>query len=49
MPRLLHVRVLYFTCGCAARVVIIEGFSYMLTIGHRKRLSLAREVGDPTK
>ncbi len=30
-------------------MVIIEDFSYMHTIGQHKRLSLAREEGDPTK
>ncbi len=49
MSRLLRVQVLYFKCGCAARVVIIEDVSYMHTIGQYKRLSLAREEGDPTK
>ncbi len=49
MSRLLHVQVLYFKCGCAARVVIIEDLSYMHTIGQHKRLSLVREEGDPTK
>ncbi len=28
MSRLLRVQVLYFKCGCAAMVVIIEDFSY---------------------
>ncbi len=32
-----------------ARVVIVEDFSYMHTIFQHKRLSLAREDGDPTK
>ncbi len=49
ISRLLRVQVLYFKCGCAARVVIIEDFSHMHTIGQYKRLSLAREEGDPTK
>ncbi len=51
MSRLLRVQVqvLYFKCGCAARVVIIEDFLYMHTIGQHKRLSLACEEGDPTK
>ncbi len=44
-----QIQVLYFKCGCAARVVIIDDFSYMRTIGHHKRLSLACEEGDPTK
>ncbi len=44
-----RVQVLYFKCGCAARVVIIEDFSYMHTVGHHKRLLLAHEEGDPTK
>ncbi len=48
MSHLLHVQVIYFKCGCAARVVIIEDFSYMHTVGQYKRFSLARE-GDPTK
>ncbi len=42
MSRLLRVQVLYFKCGCAARVVIIH-FSYMHTICQHKRLSLAHE------
>ncbi len=46
---LLCVQILYFKCGCAARVVIIEDFLYMHTIGQHKHLSLAREEGDPTK
>ncbi len=49
MSCILGVQVLYFKCGCAARVVIIEDFSYMHTIGQHKCLSLAREEGDPTK
>ncbi len=49
MSRLLRVQILYFKCGCAASVVIIEDFSYMHTIGQHKRLSLAREERDPTK
>ncbi len=49
MSCLLCVQVLYFKCGCAARVVIIDNFLYMHTIGQHKRLSLAREEGDPTK
>ncbi len=49
MLHLLRVQVLYFKCGCAARVVIIEDFSYMHSIGQHKRLSLVREEGDPTK
>ncbi len=49
MSRILRVPVLYFKCGCAERVVIIEDFSYVNTIGQHKRLSLAREEGDPTK
>ncbi len=49
MSRLLRVLVLYFKCGCAARVGIIEDFSYMHSTGQHKRLSLAREEGDPTK
>ncbi len=50
MSRLLRVQVFYFKCGCAARVVIIEDFFlHMHTIGQYKRLSLAREEGDPTK
>ncbi len=49
MSRLLRVQAFYFKCGCAARVVIIEDFSHMHTIGQYKRLSLAREEGDPTK
>ncbi len=32
MLRLLRDQVLYFKCGCAARVVIIVDFSYMHTI-----------------
>ncbi len=32
-----------------ARVVIIEDFSDLQTIGQHKRLSLTREEGDPTK
>ncbi len=48
MSRLLRVQVLYIKCGCAARVVIVEDFSYMHTIGQHKRLSLAHEEGDPT-
>ncbi len=46
---LLRVQVLYFKCGCAARVIIIEYFSYIHTIGQHKCLSLACEEGDPTK
>ncbi len=49
MSRLLHVQVLYFKCGCAARLVIIDYFLYRHTIGQHKRLSLAHEKGDPTK
>ncbi len=49
MSRLFRVQVLYFKCVCAARVVIVEDFSYMHTIFQHKRLSLAREDGDPTK
>ncbi len=49
MSCLLRVQILYFKCGCAARVVIIEDFPYMHTIGQHKHLSLAREEGDPTK
>ncbi len=49
MSRLLHAQVLYFKCRCATSAVIIEDFSYMHTIGQHKRLSLAREEGDPTK
>ncbi len=49
MLRPLRVQVLYFKCGCAARVVIIDDFSYMHTIGQHKRLSLAREKCYPTK
>ncbi len=49
MSRLLRAQVLYFKCRCAASTVIIEGFSYMNTVGQHKRLSLAREEGDPTK
>ncbi len=45
MLRLLRVQVPYFKCGCAARMVIIEDFSYMHTIGQHKRLSLTREEG----
>ncbi len=32
-----------------ARVVIIEDFSDLHTIGQHKHLSLTREEGDPTK
>ncbi len=51
MSHLLRVQVLYFKCGCASRVVIIEYdyFSYMHTICQHKHLSLACEEGDPTK
>ncbi len=52
MSRLLRAQVLYFKCRCAAIAVIIEDFSYMHTIGQHgqhKRLSLAREEGDPSK
>ncbi len=49
MTRLLRAQALYFKCGCAAMVVIIEYILYMHTIGQLKRLSLAREEGDPTK
>ncbi len=46
---LLHTKVLYVKCRCAARAVIIKEFSYMHTIGQHKRLSLALEEGDPSK
>ncbi len=49
MSRLWRVQVLYFKCGCAATVDIVDYFSYMHTIGQHKRLSLAREEVDTTK
>ncbi len=49
MSRLLRAQVLYFKCRCAASAVIIEYFFIYATIGQHKRLSLAREEGDPTK
>ncbi len=49
ISHLLHVQVLYFKCGCTARVVNVEDFSYMHTIRQHNRLSLAREEGDPTE
>ncbi len=45
----LRVQVIYFKCGCAARVVILEDFLYMHIIGQHKRLSLAREEGGSNK
>ncbi len=44
MSCLLRVQVLYFKC--AARVIIIEDFSYMHIIGQHKRLS-SGEDPDP--
>ncbi len=49
MSRLLRAQVLYFKCRCAASAAIIDDFSNMHTVGQHKRLSLAREEGDPTK
>ncbi len=46
---LLRAQVLYFKCRCAASAAFIDDFSYMHTVGQHKRLSLAREEGDPTK
>ncbi len=41
---LLSVQVLYFKCGCAARVLIIEDFSYMHTIGQHKHWRVRRGI-----